>query len=256
MDPPSRTAEAEPGAPLTSRAWILSFRSGRCFKADGSKLSVETLYRSGGRPVVLLAGCGAGRIVLVSDAYPATNAGIPEADNALFLMNALDPARRGGMVIFDETSTRVGMGGPGVVSYLRGAGAQPLLIELAIVSLMALWWAASRVGPPAVRRARPPRGAADYVTGMAILYEKAAMGRRVVSVLGDVLREASRVSGRTAAGVDARREALLARARGLSIRRSVGESDLVKFGRAVHDFLRETLWKREKLGRSARPSGR
>lgn len=258
LDPPSRRAEAEAGAPMASGAGSLSIRTDRGFQTEAARGPVETLYRSEGRPVALLAPLGDGRVVLVSDAFPAGNEGLPEAGNAVFVLNALEAARGGGEVIFNETGTCLEMGGTGVLSYLRQAGAQALFLELVLLSLLALWCLSSRIGPPATRRAGPPRGSADYVTGMAILYERAAMGRNAVNLLSDTLREAARPAHFPAwpAKIEARRAALLAKARALSLRRSVGESDLVKFGRGVHDFLRETLWKPRRTVRSERPSGK
>lgn len=242
--PEGETAvSAEPGAPLTGQAPTVLFKSSAKFHIEAAKFPVQVLYKTQYGPAVLLATLGTGRMILLADSFPATNVGLPGDDNALFLLNAAETARGGGEVLFDETSTRLAMGSPGVMAYARKAGVQPIFIELGILALLAIWHIGARGAPPVSRRPRPRTAVPDYVTGRARLYEKASMGRTAVRALAETLRDGLHRAKPAADPAAARGGKLLERARSLERLRSPREHDLIDFARSIHDFMNEAIWK-------------
>jgi len=238
-----KSAAAEPGAPLAGKAPSLLLNSDVTFKIDEAKFPVQALYTIETRPVVLLATLGAGRMILFADAFPATNVGLPGNDNALFLLNVAEAARGAGEVLFDETSTRLEMGEPGVMSYARKAGVQPIFLELGLLALLAIWHLGARTAPPVSTRPRPRTAVPDYVTGRARLYEKASMGRTAVHALVESLRDGLRRAKPASEADAAKGRELLERARKLERLRSPRDHDLIDFARSIHDYMNEVLWK-------------
>jgi hypothetical protein len=237
-------------------ARLLRFNTSTRFIVEDANVPVMTLFESGinSRPAVLSAAVGSGRIILIADSYPATNLGIAEEDNALFLLQAAEPALRGGEVIFDETATRLSQGDPGVMAYARKSGLQPVFVEAGVLALLALWHFSSRTAPPVSQRARTAPAVPDYVTGRARLYEKAMMGRSAVRALADTLRDAlQRTPGlpETEASPGA---ALLERARRLERLRNPKAHELVELSRSIHDFMNEAIWKPGRRFRRASPT--
>lgn len=261
----SGIAQSRSSNPLTRDAPSLSLRSGRCFDVRAKDyLRFEALYAVDDRPVALRMTWGGGEIVLISDVFLASNVGLPEADNVIFLLNA---AGRGGDVMFDETGSRLMFGEPGVLGYARRAGVHWVFLELAILALLWLWQAGARVGPPVERRPPEPRAAADFVTGCAMLYEQANMSRSVVRILLETLRddvrqgfglrgpysqEKAEAAMEGDAVVRARYIELVKKGQVLSRQSSLKNSDVIAFSFSVHDFRNELLWKPETRPRSAR----
>jgi hypothetical protein len=236
-------ASAESGAPLTGEAPSLLLKSGATFKIEEAKFPVQVLYTTRGLPAVLLATLGAGRMILLAESFPATNVGLPGNDNALFLLTVAETVRGGGGVLFDETSTRLEMGAPGVMAYARKAGVQPIFVELGILALLAIWHFGARTAPPISRRPRPRAAVPDYVTGRARLYEKASMGRTAVRALAETLRDALRRAKPDSDADAAEGQKLLERAGRLERLRSPRDHDLIDFARSIHDFMNEAIWK-------------
>ena len=236
-------ATAEIGAPLTRQAPSLRMRSSAAFKIADAKVPVEVLYKTLHGPTVLLATLGSGRMILLADSFPATNAGLPEEDNALFLLNAAESALGFGDVIFDETATRLDLGAPGVMAYARKAGLQPVFLEIGILVLIAIWHLGARAAPPVSHRPRPRTAIPDYVTGRARLYEKASMGRTAMRALAETLRDALQRMKAAQGPAAAEGARLLDRARLLERARSPRERDIVDFARSIHDFMNEAIWK-------------
>lgn len=241
--PGEKPAAAETGAPLTGQAPTLLLTSGATFKIDEAKFPVQVLYTLETRPAVLLATLGAGRMILIAEGFPATNVGLAGNDNSIFLLNAAEAARGSGEILFDETSTRLEMGEPGIMAYARKSGVQPIFLELGILALLAIWHLAARTAPPVSTRPRPRTSVPDYVTGRARLYEKASMGRTAIRALVESLRDGLRRAKPPSEADAAKGRELLERAHKLERLRSPRDHDLLEFARSIHDYMNEVLWK-------------
>jgi hypothetical protein len=226
-----------------SGARRLRFASPSGFTLNDANVPVITLFESEGGPAVVSAEVGSGRIILVADSHPATNTGLADEDNALFLLHAAAPALQGGEVIFDETATRLSMREPGVMAYARKSGLQPLFIELGLLAVLGLWHFSSRTAPPLSQRARTPPAVPDYVTGRARLYEKALMGRSAIRAMTETLRDALHRTSGLSPEASARGDALLERSKRLEKFRIPKPNELVELSRSIHDFMNEVIWK-------------
>ena len=108
-----------------------------------------------GRPAVLVARVGRGRIVALADAAPLQNAHLGSADNAAFALALAGPTER--PVVFVESLRGYSSSGLAAVPPAWKWTAAGLGVAL----VAGLWAAASRFGPPepTVRQLRPPRRA-------------------------------------------------------------------------------------------------
>ncbi|MBE2320165.1 DUF4350 domain-containing protein [Solirubrobacter sp. CPCC 204708] len=111
-------------------------------------------------PIAATTGLGLGEIVLLANTFPLTNRGLDEADNAAF---GLALAGDGG-VAFLETVHGYGVS--------RGFGGLPTsvkwtLLGLLLTSLVAVWTAGRRFGPPEDPDTEPPPPRVEYVDALA-----------------------------------------------------------------------------------------
>jgi hypothetical protein len=146
-------------------------------------------------------------------------------------------------VIFDETSTRLSMGDPGVMAYARKSGLMPVFLELGVIALLLLWHIAARTAPPLSRRGETMPDVPDYVTGRARLYEKALMGRTTVGALAATVRDSLHRSAGISESARARGQSLVERAKGLERRRVPKPREVLDLARSIHDFMNEVIWK-------------
>lgn len=149
-------------------------------------------------PQVVAAARGKGLYVAVNDSFPASNLGLPQADNARFALNlaALNPP--GGTIWFDEYHRRTV--DRGLVAYLRERGLAPVLLYGALLLALGLWRAGTRFGEPEPLVADRWRDSREYVQAVAALYRNAGMTR---DALGTLLADFRRRAARPGSPVDA-----------------------------------------------------
>jgi hypothetical protein len=111
-------------------------------------------------PLAATTGLGQGELVLLANTWPLSNDGLAEADNAAFAL-----ALAGGApVAFLETVHGYGVS--------RGFGGLPeavqwTLLGLLLTSLVAVWSAGRRFGPPEDPDTDPPPPRVEYVDALA-----------------------------------------------------------------------------------------
>ena len=161
-DPPAWVrggGEARPLAPVPEVDGVMGVETYHGRFRGGAPLPV--LGDGSGDAVAMVARVGAGRVVLLADASPLSNAMLAAADNARFGLTIAGPP---GVVAFAEAHHL----GPGD----RGLAAVPVRWRwlLAGLGLAALAWIASRarrLGPPQDRERRLPPARRRYVDAMA-----------------------------------------------------------------------------------------
>jgi len=132
---------------------------------------------------------GSGHVILVANRYGATNAGIGEADNAVFLVNiAQFAAGRARIIRFDEYHLGVGFAQRTVSAKDSLWSSTPLPLRLATIHLLAagllfLYNGNRRFGPVRIPRAVSTRASTDYVNSMARLYRRAGASDIAIETL-------------------------------------------------------------------------
>ena len=128
--------------------------------------------REGEGALVLDYAYGRGRIVVLSDPYVASNAGLNRADN-LFLAASVVTGGLKGRVAFDEFHQGYGETQNQVFAYLRGTPILWMFGQGALVAL-ALVWTRGRRFARAVPEPRPDRRSKlEFVSSMAELQQRA-----------------------------------------------------------------------------------
>jgi len=127
---------------------------------------------------------GAGEVIWLADAYPITNEGISEADNARLgvLLAAAAPDRE---IWFDEYHHGFARGG-GVLERV-GAGGQSALLLFGIGVALLLAAYSRRLGPPIPVTETPVARTMAYIDSLASLYRKAGARREAIAALEDGL---------------------------------------------------------------------
>lgn len=149
----------------------------RLAMATGSDASIKvlgmdrTLLERGKSRQAVEVAAGAGRAVLVADAFSATNAGIDAADNAAWWVETCRRLAAGRPVMFLETVHGFARE-PSIPEYLSDRGLVPLALQAALVAAVALWVVGSRKAPPLAPSTLVRRPAAEYAATMAQLYRQ------------------------------------------------------------------------------------
>lgn len=127
------------------------------------------LAGSDGRPTIVTAPVGEGRLLALVDAGPLTNRHLAEGDNASL---ALALAGSGRPVVFVESAHGYAEGGLGAVPSGWKWAAAGMLVALGL----GLWAAGTRFGPaePSARTLRPPRR--DHVEAVAATMRRGVVG--------------------------------------------------------------------------------
>ncbi len=184
---PTPTPVAAPNKVIVEKAVIPGFsptpvKLGTPFKDAGigpGKL-VETAppYEAATAPVVHLSNpdknilvdipYGQGRILLLSDPYIVSNAGIKLADNAILGINLV--TGEGGTIAFDEYHQ--GFGGENTfLRYFSGTPIPALLAQGFLLVLVLLWTQGKRFARPLPLPAKDRRSKLEYVAAMADLQQ-------------------------------------------------------------------------------------
>lgn len=215
-DPP---LALDPGAlqPLDARAQLLAAawltwngrplvlaapRSGApelaTFDPGGLPAGARARVALGERALVVERDHGAGRVWLLSSAYPLTNLALAHGGAAPFVAGLLHEVTGAGQrgLVLDERAhgldARRGVLGP-----LRAAGLGTPLAALLLVALLVAWRGAVREGAPRPARVAPRRAKEEFVVALADLARRAGQHDAAARWLLEAWRE------RTPAGADA-----------------------------------------------------
>lgn len=139
---------------------------------------------------------GGGRVIVLSDPYVVSNAGINRADNLFLAVNILTGGRARTRVLFDEVHQGYGGGRNETLAYFRGTPFVWLFAQGALVALALVWtrgrrFARSLPAPHVDRRSK-----LEFVASMAELQQRArAYGLALENVYARTRRALARYGG-------------------------------------------------------------
>jgi hypothetical protein len=113
---------------------------------------------------------GRGRIILLSDPYIVTNAGIRANDNLQLAINVLTSS--GGLIAFDEYHQGRGITRNAFASYFSGTPVLAIGAQIVLLTLLVLWTNARRFGRPLPLAQVDRRSSLEFVASMAELQER------------------------------------------------------------------------------------
>jgi hypothetical protein len=156
---------------------------------DGDRILLDsatwvTHLKDTGGQVLANKAYGRGQVVWLSSAYPLTNEGIAEADNARL---ATLLVAGGGPVLFDEYHHGF-VRGAGVWERLGASGRSALVLVVVAVAV-GLVSAARRLGPAIETPVRRDVRTGAYMASLAELYRKAGVRGPALHTLAEGLRE-------------------------------------------------------------------
>jgi hypothetical protein len=163
-----------PGDDLLAGIRCLTARAGQRFKGDGllagdlAELQATPVWSDDAGVVAARIPYGTGTIIALSDVYALTNAGLSEADNPLWLANlalALRGADDTAVLAFDEYHAGFPYRAPSwaaIAQLLLTEGWSPSVVQLLLVSGLALWAGAVRFGRPRDVHYQPRRRQSEF----------------------------------------------------------------------------------------------
>lgn len=113
---------------------------------------------------------GSGRIILLSDPYIVTNAGIRANDNLQLAINVL--TSYDGLIAFDEYHQGKGITRNAIASYFSGTPVLAIAAQIVLLILLVLWTNARRFGRPLPLPHVDRRSSLEFVASMAELQER------------------------------------------------------------------------------------
>ena len=113
---------------------------------------------------------GRGRVILLSDPYIVTNAGIRANDNLQLAINVL--TSYDGLIAFDEYHQGRGITRNAFASYFSGTPVLAIAAQIVILVLLVLWTNARRFGRPLPLPHVDRRSSLEFVASMAELQER------------------------------------------------------------------------------------
>jgi hypothetical protein len=149
---------------------------------------------SGEKNLVVDVPYGSGRIVLVSDPYIVSNAGIGLVDNATLGLNLV--AGRDGIIAFDEYHHGYGTNNNQLMRYFAGTPVVAIFVQLGALVLLLLVSQSRRFARP-LPDSEPDRlSKLEYISAMAELQQRtAAYDLAVENIYNDFRRRVSRLLG-------------------------------------------------------------
>lgn len=153
---PTKPAGKASDAGADTNAPVVHVRDGR--KGDGALL-VDYAY-------------GRGRIVILSDPYVVSNAGVNRADN-LFLASNVVKGGLKGRVAFDEFHQGYGETQNHLFAYLRGTPVLWMFAQVSLVALALVWTRGRRFARPVPAPRPDRRSKLEFVSSMAELQQRA-----------------------------------------------------------------------------------
>jgi hypothetical protein len=115
---------------------------------------------------------GRGRVVVLSDPYVVSNAGLNRADNLFLAVNVVTGGR-GGRVAFDEFHQGYGETQNQLFAYLRGTPILWMFGQVALVGLAVVWTRGRRFARPVPAPRPDRRSKLEFVSSMAELQQRA-----------------------------------------------------------------------------------
>ncbi|HEX7314836.1 MAG TPA: DUF4350 domain-containing protein [Pyrinomonadaceae bacterium] len=155
-DPPPPPRVAPDDAAPDTHAPVVHMNDGR--EGEGA-LVVDYAY-------------GRGRIVVLSDPYIVSNAGINRADNLFLAVNVVTGGSKG-RVAFDELHQGFGETQNQVFAYLRGTPILLIFAQGALVALALVWTRGRRFARPIPAPRPDRRSKLEFVSSMAELQQRA-----------------------------------------------------------------------------------
>lgn len=126
---------------------------------------------SDGRPMLVDYPYGTGRIVVLSDPYIVSNAGIRLADNQQLALNLV--ARNSGTIAFDEYHQGHGSHQNRLIAYFSGTPVLAVVGQFVLLVLAIVWTQSKRFARPLPLFNPDRRSKLEYVASMAELQERA-----------------------------------------------------------------------------------
>lgn len=148
----------------------------------------------GGTNLVIEAPFAEGRVVVVSDPYVVSNAGINLVDNARLGINIV--ASGGGLIAFDEFHHGYGANNNRLLDYFRGTPVVAIFLQVGLVVALVFLSQSRRFARPVPEREKSRLSKLEYVSAMAELQQRtraydlaieniyADFRRRVCTLLG------------------------------------------------------------------------
>jgi Domain of unknown function (DUF4350) len=127
--------------------------------------------RSAKGPIVADYAYGDGRILIISDPFIASNAGISSADNLQLVMNVV--AGPGGIIAFDEFHQGLARTSNEWARYFAGTPFIAILSQLSLIVLVMVWTSSRRFGRPLPLKREDRRSTLEFVSSMAELQLRA-----------------------------------------------------------------------------------
>ena len=160
-------AEAPPAAPESGPPVVADEGP------DANAPVVHLLDGRGGEGALLVDyAYGGGRIVVLSDPYVVSNAGVNRADN-LFLAANVVTGGRSGRVAFDEFHQGYGQTQNQIFAYFRGTPVLWMFGQCALVALAVVWTRGRRFARPLPAPRADRRSKLEFVASMAELQQRA-----------------------------------------------------------------------------------
>lgn len=185
--PPAPTPRAAPETGPDTHAPVVHVQDGR---EGGGALVVDYVY-------------GRGRIVVVSDPYLVSNAGLNRADNLFLAANVVTGGLQG-RVAFDEFHHGYGETQNQLFAYLRGTPILWMFGQGALVALALVWTRGRRFARPIPAPRPDRRSKLEFVSSMAELQQRArAYDLAVENVYQRTRRALARYAGLPASATPA-----------------------------------------------------
>lgn len=129
--------------------------------------------RAGAGSMLVDYAYGRGRVVIMSDPYVVSNAGLNRADNLFLAVNLATGGRAQGRVLFDEFHQGYGEGRNEVLAYFRGTPVLWLFGQGALVALALVWTRGRRFARALPAPQVDRRSKLEFVASMAELQQRA-----------------------------------------------------------------------------------
>jgi Domain of unknown function (DUF4350) len=127
--------------------------------------------RSTNGPIVADYAYGSGRILIISDPFLVSNAGIASADNLQLVTNVV--AGSGGIIAFDEFHQGLARTSNEWARYFAGTPFLAILSQLCLITLFIVWTNSRRFARPLPLKREDRRSTLEFVSSMAELQLRA-----------------------------------------------------------------------------------
>ncbi|HMJ08025.1 MAG TPA: hypothetical protein VK468_03410, partial [Pyrinomonadaceae bacterium] len=166
-------------------------------KATGPALAVggpAVHVAAGDRNIVVDVPYSSGSIVLMSDPYIVSNAGIGLVDNAQLAVNLV--SGRGGTIAFDEYHQGYGTNNNQLIRYFEGTPIIAIFLQLAALTALVLFSQSRRFARPLPENEPDRLSKLEYVSAMAELQQRtSAYDLAIENIYADFRRRTSRLVG-------------------------------------------------------------